>query len=104
MPKTKVLQKTEAPISTADKNRPKSKIKRRKKKLTLEWSNLLRCSFLIFLVGVIVFHYYLQTENKLGIFYLTIWDRNKEVLFPIFIVISYTLTIFLIGFWLGKRR
>jgi hypothetical protein len=104
MPKTKVLQKTEARISTADKNRPKSKIKRRKKKLTLEWSNLLRCSFLIFLVGIIVFHYYLQTEGKLGVFYLTMWGRNKEVLSPLFIVIGYTLMIFLIGFWFGKRR
>jgi hypothetical protein len=104
MPKRKVLQENEAQISTADKNRPKGKIKRRKKELTRDWSNLLRISFLLFLVGIILFHYYLITENQLGSFYLSIWKSNKAVLTPILIFISYTLTIFLIGYWFGKRR
>jgi hypothetical protein len=49
MPKRKVPQENEAQISTADKNGPKGKIKRRKKELTIDWSNLLRISFLLFL-------------------------------------------------------
>jgi hypothetical protein len=44
------------------------------------------------------------TENQLDSFYLSIWKSNKAVLTPILIYISYTLTIFLIGYWFGKRR
>ena len=106
MPKIKVLHETEAPISTSDKNKPKGKRKRRrrKKKLTIEWLNLLRVSFLLFLVGMIVFHYYLITENQLGSYYLEIWKRNKNVLTPMILFICYTLTIFLFGYRFGKKR
>jgi len=104
MAKRNVLHEKEVPISTSDKNRPRGKRKGRKKKLTIEWLNLLRVSFLLFLVGMIVFHYYLITENQLGSFYLEIWKNNKNVLTPMILIISYTLTIFLIGYRLGKRR
>ena len=104
MPKRKVLYETEAPISTPHNNRPKGRRRRRKKKLTIEWLNLLRVSFLLFLVGMIVFHYYLITENQLGSYYLEIWKRNKDVLTPMILFICYTLTIFLFGYRFGKRR
>ena len=104
MTKRNVLHENEVPISTSDKNRPRGKRKTRKKKLTIEWLNLLRVSFLLFLVGMIVFHYYLITENQLGSYYLEIWKNNKDVLTPTILLISYTLTIFLIGYRIGKRR
>jgi polyferredoxin len=105
MPKRKLLHETEAPISTThNNNRPKVRRRRRKKKLTIEWLNLLRVSFLLFLVGMIVFHYYLITENQLGSYYLEIWKRNKAILTPMILFICYTLTIFLFGYRFGKRR
>ena len=106
MPKRNALHENEVSISTLDKNRPKGKRKRRKrrkKKLTIEWLNLLRVSFLLFLVGMIVFHYYLITENQLGSYYLEIWKRNKAVLTPFILFICYTLTIFLFGYRLVKE-
>ncbi len=104
MSKSKVLQENDIPRSKVVKNRPTNKKKRKKKGLTIDLLNLLRISFLLFLVGVIVFNYYLITENQLGSFYLKFWNSNKEVLTPILLFIGYTLTIFLFGYWLGKRR
>src|SRR3954454_11572291 len=103
MPKGKVLQENEAQISSKENNKPKRK-RTRKKKIDTDLLNLLRVSFLLFLVGVIVFHYYLLTENQLGSFYVGFWKSNKEVLTPTLVLIGYTLTIFLIGFRVGKRR
>src|SRR3954447_1599610 len=102
MAKRNVLHEKEVPINTSDKNRPRGK--RKKKRLTIEWLHLLRVSFLLFLVGMIVFHYYLITENQLGSFYLEIWKNNKDVLIPMILIISYTLTVFLIGYRFGKKR
>jgi len=82
----------------------KTKRKRRKKKSEIDWLNLFRFSFMLFLAGVIVFHYYLVIENELGSFYVKFWNGNKEALSPILVIAGYTLAVFLIGYRLGKRR
>lgn len=101
MSKNNELLENKVPIRTSNKNRPKEK---RKKKLVFEWLNLIRVSFLLFLVGIIVFHYYLITENQLGSYYWEIWKRNKDILTPMILFILYSLTIFLFGYRFGKRR
>lgn len=103
MPKLKELDETDAPINTTHNRRPKVRRRRRKKKITIEWLNLLRVSFLLLLVGIIVFHYYLITENRLGSYYLEIWKRHKDILTPMILFISYTLAIFLVGYKMGRR-
>jgi Na+/melibiose symporter-like transporter len=103
MSKKNELHENEVPIRTFNKNRPKEKRQKRKKKLVIEWLNLLRVSFLLFLVGVIVFHYYLITENQLGSYYLEIWKSHRDVLTPMILFISYTLAIFLVGYKMGRR-
>jgi len=101
MPKRKG---NEAEISTAVTNESKRKVIKRKRKIKIEWSSLFRFSVMLFFVGIIVFHYYLITENALITYYQSFWGQNKEFLTPILIITGYTLTIFLIGYWLGKRR
>ena len=103
MRKRHVPHEKEVPISTRKRNRSKSKNKRDKKDLVFEGFRVLRVSFLLFLVGVIVFHYYLITENKLGSYYVAFWKSNKNVLTPIILFFSGSLTLFLTGFWFGKR-
>ncbi|WP_428908248.1 hypothetical protein [Niallia sp. Krafla_26] len=100
MPKSKILQANEATISTEDKRVPRKK----RRRIEMKWSQLFRFSILLFLVGMVVFHYYLITENALIRYYQAIWKEYKQILSPILLVFGYTLLIFLTGVWIGKRR
>lgn len=104
MAKRKVLQVNEGKISTAVENAPKRTVVKKKKNISIDWSSLFRLIIMLILVGIIVFHYYLITENAFISYYMSIWMNNKEILAPILIIMSYTLTIFLLGFWLGRRK
>lgn len=102
MPKGKsLLEKVAQPSSSESK---KSKSKRKRKKTEIDWLTLFRFSIMLFLAGVIVFHYYLVTENQLGSFYVEFWNRHKKELSPILAFSGFTLAVFLTGYQLGKRR
>ena len=104
MAKRDLLQASESQVSTANKNGRQKKTIRKKKKQTIEWSQLFRFAILLLLVGIIVFHYYLITEKALVNYYQTIWINYKQILSPVLIVIGYSLVVFLLGYRFGKRK
>ncbi|KAA9026975.1 hypothetical protein [Niallia endozanthoxylica] len=102
MPKREISPANKAQLHSSENK--KTKRKRRKKQSEIDWLTLFRFSFMLFLAGVIVFHYNLVIENQLGSFYVKFWNRNKGVLSPILVVSGYTFAVFLTGYYLGKRR
>lgn len=104
MQKRDLLQASKSKVSTANRNSKQKKTIRKKKKHTIEWSQLFRVAILLLLVGIIVFHYYLITEKALVSYYQAIWINYKHILSPILIVIGYSLIVFLLGYRFGKRK
>ena len=104
MPKSKILQANEATISTTDKKGINKKTEKKRKRKEIEWSQLFRFTILLFLVGMVVFHYYLLTENALVNYYQAIWNDHKQILAPILLFLGYTFLIFFSGVYIGKRR
>jgi len=91
-------------------NKPKRKTKQQKKKsaseflYSLDLPRLLRLLFFLLIVGIIVYQYYLLTEDKLASTYLNFWNKNKNIVVPSLLFIGYTLIVFLFGYRTGKRR
>ena len=110
MPKRKALQAEESHTSTTKKpksktkTKPKRKVVKKSRKIQIGWSQLFRLSIMLILVGVIVFHYYLITEQALLSYYQSIWNNHKQTLSPILVIVGYSTFVFLIGFWVGKKR
>jgi ABC-type methionine transport system permease subunit len=69
---------------------------------------MLRASFFIFIGVLIVYMYYLSTEDKLLNQLLKmssmIVSTLKSVPLPILIIIGYTMVVFYVGYQVGKNK
>ncbi|WP_338469418.1 hypothetical protein R4Z10_11330 [Niallia sp. XMNu-256] len=103
MSKRKMLA-DESQIYKREKTKPTKKVGKRTKRIEVEWSHLFRFAIMLFFVGVVVFHYYLITEKALLSYYQSIWSNHKQTLSPVLIFLGYSFLIFLVGYYIGKKR
>lgn len=100
-------KKKSTPKPRTNKRKASSKNKKNKNNLSImesvDFIRVVRLAFLSLVMGFIILQYYLATENKFIETYIGIWNR-KNILFPVFLFVGYTLGVFFIGFKAGKRR
>lgn len=65
---------------------------------------ILRFAFLLLLSILLVYIYYLYLKDSLQKTVLDLWKNHKKVIIPISIIIGYSVVIFQLGVWKGKRR
>ncbi|MCK2000572.1 hypothetical protein MZM54_04075 [[Brevibacterium] frigoritolerans] len=100
-------KKKSTPKPRTNKRKVSTKNRKNKDNLSImesvDFIRVVRLAFLSLVMGFIILQYYLVTENKFIETYIGIWNR-KNILFPVFLFVSYTLGVFFIGFKAGKRR
>ncbi|ESU33398.1 hypothetical protein G3A_06465 [Bacillus sp. 17376] len=65
---------------------------------------MLRFVFLLFLSFLLVYVYYLFLTGNLKKTILTIWSNHQQIIISSSIFVTYTVFIFQMGVWRGRRR
>lgn len=70
----------------------------------ISFFRILRFAFLLLLSILLVYIYYLYLKDSLQKTVLDLWKNHKKAIIPISIFIGYSVVIFQLGVWKGKRR